>query len=143
MPDGSTVEFFGERIRLAEPEDCEFAMLEFAEAMPGLDSGDVAAMGAIMRVLKAAVHDDDLPRFLDLARKNRAQVERDLMPVIVAVFDRDTDRPTSRPSDSSDGPARTEPSSVVDSSSRVIARLEQQGRPDLALVVAQAQGLAG
>jgi hypothetical protein len=45
-------------------------------------------------LLKAAIHADDWPRFRH-GEENRAQVERDLMPIVVQVFTQQTERPTS------------------------------------------------
>lgn len=139
VDEGEVVDFFGERIHLAEPEDCEFALLEFAEAAGELDTETLAGAAAILRALRASVREDDVERFVALARKNRAQVERDLLPIIVALFERRAARPTRRPSGSSDGPRLASGNSAAGSSSPVIARLERQGRPDLALIVDEAQ----
>jgi hypothetical protein len=58
--------------------------------------------------------------------------------VVEAAFVQPTERPTSRPSDSSDGPKNTKAKSGAGSSSKVIRRLEKSGRPDLALMVTMA-----
>jgi hypothetical protein len=71
-----------------------------------------------MDFLRAVIHADDWERFRATAKKNRAQVARDLMPVVVAAFVQPTDRPTSRPSDSSDGPKTTKRNSAAGSSPR-------------------------
>jgi hypothetical protein len=135
----SEIEFFGERLKLSEPSDFEFAMMEFAEVAEDLDADTLAGAAAVMRILKAVIHPDDVKRFVRLARTNHAQVERDLMPIVVDAFTRETDRPTGQPSESSDGLQPTSAPSADVSSLRVIRRLEQQGRPDLALMVDQAQ----
>jgi hypothetical protein len=67
-----------------------------------------------------------------------------LVDIVQGVFldmvNRDgTDRPTGPRSGSSDGPRTTGPGSAGDSSSRVIERLVDRGRPDLAAAVYQAQ----
>ncbi len=143
MPDElDSFEFFGETFRLNPAGDYQMELLEFADAATGgADSELLAGMAAVVRLLRAAVHGDDWSRFWASAKKNKAQVRTDLMPVVVAAFAQPIDRPTGLPSGSSDGQASTPQNSGGDSSSRVIARLEEQGRPDLALVVAQAQGL--
>ncbi len=130
-----SVEFFGETIRLAD-EASEWAMLEFASLAGDTDSGEMEGLAAIMRLLKASVHPDDWSRFTGLARKNNAKIERDLMPVVVAVFEQATDRPTQRPSVSSDGPTPTVPSSTASSYS-----LEERllRRPDIMVIVEDSQ----
>jgi hypothetical protein len=61
--------------------------------------------------------------------------DTELMNIVKDVMEMLSKRPTERPSDSSDGPTSTPPSSEDDSSSRIIRRFEQEGRPDLALMV--------
>lgn len=133
------VEFFGETFRVNRVEDYEWQMLEFAKAASsGADSDLLSGAAAVFEFLEAVIHADDWPQFRATAKKNRAQVTRDLMPIVVAAFTQTTGRPTVRPSDSSDGPTRTKPRSVAGSSSKVIKRLEKEGRPDLALMVLMA-----
>jgi hypothetical protein len=132
-------EVFGESFRFADPSDYEFAMMEFADAAEYADVDTLAGAATIMRVLKAVVHPDDVKRFTLAARTNRARVERDLLPIVVEAFGRETGRPTGQPAESSDGLQPMSETSVDDSSLRVIHRLEDQGRPDLALMVDAAQ----
>jgi hypothetical protein len=135
-------EFFGESYRFNPAEDYQWELLEFADAATsGADSELLSGAASVMRLLKAAVHGDDWERFRSSARKNKARVRDHLMPVVLGAYAQPIDRPTGLPSDSSDGQPATAPNSADDSSSRVIARLEEQGRPDLALVVAQSNGL--
>lgn len=131
----SDLVFFGESIRLAD-EPNEFAMAEFAQAASSVDSNGIAALATIMDLLEACVHPDDWQRFRRTARANRAKVERDLMPVVVAVFESETERPTQRPSVSSDGPTIIGLNSPAGSSQPDIDRLV--GRPDLMVVVEDA-----
>jgi hypothetical protein len=143
----SDIEFFGAKYRLSDPEDYQWAMLEFADAATGgADAATLEGLSAIMAMLKAAIHPDDWTRFRTAARKNKARVDRDLMPVVVSAFSQEvTDRPTGRSSDSSDGPKVTPDTSAAVSSSmdephlRVIKRLEDEGRPDKAEMVLLAQ----
>jgi hypothetical protein len=133
------VEFFDESFRLKPGDQYEWEMMEFASAAKGgADSDLLSGAATTLDFLRAVIHDDDWERFRATAKKNRAQVARDLMPVVVAAFVQPTDRPTSRPSDSSDGPKTTKRNSAAGSSSKVIRRLEKAGRPDLALMVAMA-----
>jgi hypothetical protein len=143
VPDDPTrFDFFGESYRFNPAEDYQWELLEFTDAAPsGADSELLSGAASVMRLIKAAVHADDWERFRASARKNKALVRDHLMPVVLAAYAQPIDRPTGLPSGSSDGQPATAPNSADDSSSRVIARLEQQGRPDLALVVAQSQGL--
>jgi hypothetical protein len=65
------------------------------------------------------------------------QVLLDLVQRTMTVI---TERPTTRPSDSSAGPPSDAPSSAEGSSSlAVVRRLKSQGRPDLGMAVLRAQ----
>lgn len=143
------VEFFGEKFRTNDPDECQWAMLEFAEAATDADSETLAGLASVMRFLKVAIVAEDWARFQKSARRNKAQVKRDLMPIIVAIFTGETGRPTSRSSDSSDGPQSMTENSADGSSSpdeapylRVVKRLEAEGRPDQAYIVLKAQQAA-
>jgi hypothetical protein len=128
----TSVEFFGESFDL-NAEVSEFALMEFAEAAAdGLDANAMAGMAAMMRLIKECVVTDDVARFLKSARKNRAS-SKDLLPILKAMFQQVTERPTGLPSDSSDGQSVIVPSSVVSAVDKGLERLA--GRPDLQLAV--------
>ncbi len=134
------VEFAGDRFAVAEKIGL-MPLMRFAKvAQSGVDSADMAGLAAMYDLLEQCIAPADWQRFQTAADRSRADGD-DLMGVVRDAIEAISARPTSQPSDSSDGPTATPPSSEPDCSSRVIARLEQQGRPDLALVVAQAQGL--
>ncbi len=131
-----SVEFFGETFRLAEKPN-RYAMLRFiAMAKRGDEIDDADAADTLMDLLRRCLHADDWQRFDRTALDNDADWECDLLPVVAKVYEQVTDRPTQRPSDSSDGPSSTAPSSMVDSSS-LASRL--QGRPDLMVIVQDSQ----
>ena len=145
-----SVEFFGESFALNPREDYEWSMIEFADAaMGGADTNLLSGAAAVMGLLKSAIapgevaegakEGKDWLRFKALAKKNKAQTQRDLMPIVVRIFTQSSERPTGRPSDSSDGPQTTPPSAEVASYSRVIEREEASGRPDRALMVLMAK----
>lgn len=132
------VELFGEKFALTE-EISEFALMEFSELADEIDENNtIQAMAAIMRLLREAIDPDSWDAFKKAARKNKARVEQ-LMPVIFQVYEQETDHPTQRPSGSSAGPSDTVTSLSGDSASRVIARLVDKGRDDLAVMVEDAQ----
>jgi hypothetical protein len=136
----ANVELFDETFRLNEAEEYEWAMMEFASAAKGGADGDLLSGAAIVfDFLRTVIHEDDWERFRKTAKVNKAQVQRDLMPIVVTAFTREVSRPTERPSVSSDGPSTTKLKSAGGSSSEVVARLEEQGRPDLALLVSQSE----
>lgn len=129
-----TVEFFGETFTLAE-DVSQFALLEFAEAASdGQDGDTMEGLASMMRLVKECVDKPDVKRFLATARKNRAGTT-DLIPVLSAAFEVETDRPTSRPSDSSDGPVTIAPKSPSSSDDKPSGRFD--GRPDLRLALSR------
>jgi hypothetical protein len=134
----ATVEFAGERFGIADRVGL-MAMMRFAKvAKSGVDSNELDGLAAMYDLLEQCIADDEWERFQAHADKVRADGD-ELMTVVNNVFGVLSERPTRRPSDSSAGPSTTKANSTGDSSSRVIARLEEQGRPDLALVVSRAQ----
>ena len=121
------VEFYGESFQL-EPEPNEFALMQFAAAAEEVDVNSMGAMGAAFRLLQAAIVDEDWPRFKQTAFANKATSET-LMPVMFAVFEQASERPTERPSVSSDGPAPTPLISVSQPDDPAMEQLS--GRPDM------------
>ena len=114
-------------------------LMRFAKvAKSGADSADMEALAVMLDLLEQCIAPQDWQRFQDCADKNRADGD-ELMAVVTSVMEALTERPTSRPSDSSGGPQPTQANSEGVLSSRVIGRLEDQGRPDLALMVTQAR----
>lgn len=130
----ATVELFGQEFGLST-EISEFALMEFAEAASSGQDGDtMQGFASTLRFVRECIVADDVERFNATARRNKAKMT-DLMVVIRAAFEQDTERPTSRPSDSSDGPSVIEPNSGSSAAGRV-SRLA--GRPDLQLMVRSA-----
>lgn len=80
-------------------------------AMSGLDSAEMEGLAAMIDLLADSVIDEDRERFLDTAARNRADAE-DLMPIVQAVIQAKTGRPTEPPSDSSVGRSRIGESST-------------------------------
>lgn len=137
LTEGDTFDFFEHEIRA----NAAFGELDLADFLEAAELVDVEDASESMRLLKgtmrAMVHPDDFDKFWATAKRERQGIE-DLMGLMQAVVEAVSARPTGRPSDSSDGPRLTSVTSVGDSSSRVIRRLEQEGRPSIALMVAQA-----
>lgn len=130
----ATVELFGDTFKL-NAEVSEFALMEFAEAASSGQDGDtMQGFASTLRFVRECIDPDDLGRFTAAARKNKAKIT-DLLVVIKASFEQETERPTSRPSDSSDGPSSIEPKSGSNVDDKV-SRLA--GRPDLQLMVRSA-----
>lgn len=137
-----TVEFFGEDFHIAERIGA-MPFMRFAKvAKAGTDANDLDGLAAIFDLLAECIHPDDWPLFQKHADKEKATGDQ-LLGFVRAVLGVVAARPTGRSSDSSDGPRIIEPSSTDDSSSpatdRVVQRLNDRGRPDLALIVRKRQ----
>lgn len=133
-----SVEFLGERFRIAD-QVSSLALMRFAKvASSGVDADDMEGLAALYDVLEQCIDPGQWAAFQKHADRKRAQSD-DLLELVKEVLPRIAARPTGRPSDSSDGPPTQNAHSAGDSSSRVITRLEGRGRPDLALMVQQAQ----
>lgn len=136
------VQFKGEEFRATFPVP-PMALMEFAHvAQDGTESGELEGLAAMYDLLESVIDPEDWLRFRKHAKKSRA-TDADLMLLTRRIIRGEVDRPTERPSDSSDGPSRTEPNSEGDSSSlepalRVVKREEASGRPDRALMVLMA-----
>ena len=141
---GETVEFLGVDFRIAD-KVAALPIMRFAKvAKAGVDASELDGMAALYDLLEQVIHPDDWQKFERHADQQRADGEQ-LLGVVQGVFELLAARPTGRSSDSSDGPRTIEPSSTADSSSpdtgttRVIGRFNDQGRPDLALLVRKRQ----
>lgn len=133
-----SVEFLGERFRIADKVS-SLALMRFAKvASTGVDADDMEGLAALYDVLEQCIDPGQWSAFQKHADRQRAQSD-DLLELVKEVLPRIAARPTGRPSDSSDGPPMPNGLFADDSSSRVITRLEARGRPDLALMVHQAQ----
>lgn len=136
------VTLFGETFAVSDAEIPDLYMSELALAVA--DGDGMAFKAAVLRVVKTCILAVDWQRFRRAMVENNADDDA-LLDVIKSVtaarkgMEAVTGRPTERPSSSSDGPRVIEVSSTAGSSSPVIARLEKQGRPDLALMVDNAQ----
>lgn len=135
MTEALTVPFCGEDFRIADKIGL-MPMMRFAKvAQAGVDSADLAGLAAMYDLLEQCLADDEWQRFSDHADKSRADGD-ELMAVVGKVFEELGKRPTSRSSDSSDGPPPTSERSTAGSSPAL--RL-LDGRPDLQVAVLRAQ----
>lgn len=136
-----TVTFLGEEFRIADRVS-RLAIMRFARLAKQDEVPEQDALAAMYDLLKQCIHPDEWSRFEGHADEQRAD-EDDLMRVVQETVALVADRPTSRSSDSSGGPRTIEPSSPDDSSSTgadaVIHRFNENGRPDLALLVRKRQ----
>lgn len=141
--DELSFEWFGTQIRV-HPEYGEGAYLDFVETVREIPDNSVDAVLSVKTMFRETViHPDDFAEFWRLGKAHRWISNERLADLNRQILEAITGRPTGQPTDSSAGPATT-PANSEDASSSpgthpVVARLEAQGRPDLALVVLQAQ----
>jgi hypothetical protein len=113
-------------------------LLRFASlAARGVGEHDMEALAAIDELFSKAVQPEDRERF-EAACDEVALDFRALMEIVAEIMRDATNLPTAEPSDSSSGPLSTSDASAAGSSSAVIARMEEQGRPSIAYMVQQA-----
>jgi hypothetical protein len=136
-PEELSFGWFGATIRTG-PEFGDAVFSDWAEEFTNLDEDDARAGYANKVLWRRLLHEDDFDAFWTATRTHQ-QTSEDLGRLFASLMAAMTGRPTSRPADSSAGPASTTGNSVAASSQRAIARLEAAGRPDLALAVVRAQ----
>lgn len=137
--------FVGERFRV-HPDLTDLTLFDFMERAQGIDvdennpdpETEKEAMDLVLGQLTGLVHPEDWRRFLAHSISKRQQYV-DLMVLMKGLVEALGKDRTSRRSDSRGGRKRDREKSKRSSSGRVIRRLEQQGRPDLAAVVAMAR----
>lgn len=134
-------EFFGEVFETPERFNMRLLTRFATLAKRGVDSDDIEGVAAIDSLIDQCLRPEDVERFDEVCDRERPDFD-ELMAFIMGVVAEVSQRPTKRPSDSSDGPTLTKDSSRDDSSLRVIRRLEAEGRPSIALMVQQASAVS-
>lgn len=128
------VEFAGETFTVSDRIGL-MPLMRFAKvAKSGVDSADMDGLAAMYDLLQQCFPDQEWQRFEAAADRTHADGD-ELMGIVGKVFEVLSERPTSRPSDSSDGPSSTEQSSAGGFSLPV--RLD--GRPDLQMIALNVQ----
>jgi len=153
------ITYHGEEFHLADKMGL-MPLMRFAKLAQGdVDSETMEGLAAMYDLLEQCIKPDDYcascgnaeqdkcckdrrivndwRRFEQVAATHRDQGE-ELMEVVKQALEKMSARPTQRSSASSDGPPSTSGNSTAASSSPVVNRYEQQGRPDLALIVTEA-----
>ena len=170
--DVRAVEFLGKRFAIADKIGLMPLMRFAHASKSGLDSSDLEGMAAMYDMIRQCIADDsvfvfrgqqltraacsELPpeaqdeveviggwdEFEAHATRERADDPAELLGVVQKVMTILSERPTSRPSDSSAGPPPTAPTSAEDSSALEVVRRLNSGehpRPDLAMAVLRQQ----
>ena len=132
--DVPTFGLVGQTFRVA-PNLSDLAIMDIVETTLAAENmSGVQALAATKALLQSLVHPDDFDAMWAHARAT-AQTIDDITGLAQAIIASVTDRPTRQPSDSSDGPQETGPSSEVVSFLPAKERLEAKGRGDLAQFV--------
>lgn len=134
-----TIDCMGETFEV-HPNISFWALSDFAEAMGQQDgSVDAKSFKVITALIQDCIVPDDWGRFEAVTRAKRAGVD-DLMKVVTSMVEANAERPTGRPSDSSDGPVVTFPNSELSSADKA---LDESGlRPDQKLAILRTRGVA-
>lgn len=144
----ATVELRGETFTVRPQGVSLLALMKFATlAKRGLTTDNLEGLAGLYTLLRSCIADAEWDGFEDHATTVGAGGE-ELMAVVRDAVQAAAARPTQQPPGSPGGLSTTGQSSAAGSSSpasfvqgdrRVQAALEQQGRPDLALVVKRAR----
>jgi hypothetical protein len=133
-----TFGYFGATLR-THPGLTDLMLIDVIETVGEAEDADgLEALRMFRGLVASLVHPDDVDDLWRLAKAN-GQTSSDIGDMCEQIIEAVTDRPTVRPSESSDGPHSTGRNSVAGSSSPAIALLEGKGRPDLALVVVRTE----
>lgn len=126
------IRFYGETFTIAD-EVGTMPLLEFAAAAAeGRDASEMEGLAAMHGLLRDCLVEQDWPRFVATATKNKADADT-LLAVCSRVYEVISGRPTESPTASADGQSTTSPSSSPSSSRRA----------DLGLVPVDALTLTG
>ena len=136
------IECMGESFEV-QSEISAWAFADFAEVLgkskDDANEFDPATITAMMSLLQDVIVPEEWVRFKTVTRAKRANFEQ-LMKVVKDTTAAQSGRPTSRPSDSSDGPTVTAPNSGLSSEDRALAASGL--RPDLQLAIVRSRDVA-
>lgn len=133
--DEITFDYFGSTVH-ANPELGELDYVEFMEKAGSVEASGALGLSFVKDFARLCIAPEDFDSFWSLARAHKQHVE-DVFKVLRAIVEQVADRPTTQPSDSSDGQTTTGTKSEPGLSSTLTERLA--GRPDLQLLVLQQQ----
>jgi hypothetical protein len=133
----ASVEFLGEQFEIPERINKRLMVKFAALAAKGAKSDDGEGNVVMDRVLDQLVRPEDLDRFNDLCDRERPQDE-ELLEFIGKAFSVLAERPTSQPSDSSDGHVTTPLKSVPPPADPAMDALA--GHPDMQVALMRTRG---
>lgn len=126
--------YFGATIRV-HPDFGELDYVDFMNKAGNVETNDAIADGLIKDLMRMCIHPEDFDAFWRLARETRQRTE-DIFPIAHRIVAAVSERPTGRPSGSSDGLSRTQQNSAGDDFSAAMAA--NAGRPDRQLALVRA-----
>lgn len=140
----ATFTYFGKRFR-ANPDLNEVMVMDLLEASGDMDSEDPRQLALVKGWVRDHIHPQDFDDLWKLARRN-GQGMADMLRLCARVLELVTERPTTPPTDSSDGRGDTRPNSRGGApptdieryrgiARRAVERFEAEGRPDKAVQV--------
>lgn len=111
-----TFDFHGQTFTVAD-QLSQMALMDFGRiAVTDVDANAIEGLAALHDVYESLLTEEDWPRFKALAKKERVSGD-ELNELLRLLMEAMSGRPTSRPSDSSDGPSPTGENSKGDFSS--------------------------
>lgn len=128
--------WFGVEVRV-NPYFEALSLVDFASALSSTDEGPLLQrLAAVKAAFVPLIHEQDFGPFWKAAIRNHQTVE-DLAAVAWKLVEAITERPTVRPSSSSDGRPSTPESSAPEATSteQAVRTLVAQGRPDMAVAL--------
>ena len=129
-----TFGYFGATLR-TNPDLTDLAALEAIEGVRTAEDR-TSVVQALRDVVKTLVHPEDVDLCWQLARENRQGIE-EMGDLAAKLLEAATDRPFSKPANSSSSQSTTDTRSEVDYDSPALRVLD--GRPDLQVAVVRAQ----
>lgn len=134
----ASIEFFGEQFEVPERINKRLLYKFMALANKGAESDQGEGAVVLDKLIDQAVKPEDLDRFNDVCDRERVQDE-ELLEFLGAVIAAVSERPTSQPSDSLDGPLPTPLRSVSPPDDPAMEQLA--GHPDMQIALLRTRGL--
>lgn len=131
VPEPDTYLYFGAELRI-NPQFTDADMFDFVETSGDLKEEDPAAVKALKDLMRNIFLPEDFDTFWALAKQHGQNIDQRLA-VALNIIEALAGRPTGRSSGSSGGPPNTAVISMADYALAAQRRLEEEGRPDLAV----------
>ena len=132
------IDYYGVPVRVPlDPEGIALTFEEFMDSAAALEGPeDFRSVGLVRGFVRGLIHEEDFPAWWGEVKRRKHSVETQ-MEFAKYIVEAMTGHPFAEGSGSSLGPTPDQQNYAADSSLRVQHRLEQRGRPDLAMIVLQ------